>query len=123
MSLNPPLSVAQALKESISSTLQAAIPASIRAATIAPQLAIINQWIDQIPLLLDSPDAINANFLFALRKDLFIGPQFVQCVLGIPVSELPSAFQNFLSLIFKVIEAQKSDRDKPVSKVRLCSLF
>ena len=118
MSLNPPLSVAQALKESIGSTLHAAIPASIRAATIAPQLSIINQWIDQIPLLLDSPDAINANFLFALRKDLFIGPQFVQCVLGIPVSELPSAFQNFLSLIFKVIEAQKSDRDKPVSKVR-----
>jgi hypothetical protein len=120
MSLNPTLSTVQAIKDNILSTLQNhALPASARAAIIAPQLAIVNGWAEQIPLVLDNPDApANVNLVFAIRKDLYLAPQFVQCSLSIPSSELPPAFPAFLSMILKLIGAQKTDKDKPVTKVR-----
>lgn len=124
MSLNPSFATVQTLKESILHTLQNhALPASVRAATIAPQLAIVNQWSDQIPLVLDNSDApATVNLVFAIRKDLYLGPQFIQCVLGIPSTELPPAFPAFLSMILKLIGAQKTDKDKPVI-VKVRSLF
>jgi hypothetical protein len=118
MTLDPSFVTATAIKDSIAITAQSTLPASVRAAAIAPQLAIINQWADQIPMVLYGPDgATNANLIFAIRKDLFISPQFLQCVLGIPVSELPSPFQGFLSMILKLIGAQKPDKEKSPSKV------
>jgi len=119
MALNPPLSTVLAIKDSIASTLQnAALPVGARAAIIAPQLAMVNQWADQIPLVLDNPDApANVNLVFAIRKDLYVGPQFFQCVLGANGFELPPAFAAFLAMIAKLIGAQKTDRDKPPLKV------
>jgi hypothetical protein len=123
MSLNPPLSTIQVIKDHILVTLQTtALPASARADMIATQLSIVNQWADQIPLVLDNPDApASANLVFAIRKDLFVAPQFVQFVLGIPAVELPPAFSAFLSMIHKLIGAQKVDKEKPVIKV--CQYF
>jgi len=125
MSLIPSLTTVLTIKESISHTLQNhALPASMRAAIIAPQLAIVNQWSDQIPLVLDNPDAPgNANAIFAIRKELYAAPQFVQCVLGVPAVELPPAFPAFLSMILKLIGAQKVDREKPSLKVRPYTLL
>lgn len=119
MTLDPSLDTVQAIKDSIFATLQNhALPVSARAAIIAPQLAIVNQWSDQIPLVLEHPDAPTpVNLVFAIRKDLYTAPQFVYCVLGIPALELPPAFPAFLSMILKLIGAQKSDKDKPLVKV------
>jgi len=58
-----------------------------------------------------------ANLVFAIRKDLFIGPQFNQSVLGIPLAELPTPFQEFLNFIHKLIEAQMKDKEKSPIKV------
>lgn len=125
MSLNPSLSTAQFVKDSIAVTVQnTSLPASARAACIAPQLAIINQWADQIQLVLTNPDApANVNLVFAIRKDLYQAPLFSQNVLGIPVLELPPAFAAFQSLIHKLISAQKTDKEKPPVKVTLLSLI
>ena len=125
MTLNPTLATVLAIKDNIASTVQnVALPASTRAALIAPQLAMVNQWTDQIPLVLDNPDApASVNLVFAIRKDLFAGPQFFQCVLSTPGSELSPAFAAFLSMISKLIGAQKTDRDKPPLKVRLPSFL
>ena len=118
MSLNPSLTTVLTIKESILHTLQNhALPASTRAAIIAPQLAIVNQWSDQIPLVLEPDVPGNANAIFAIRKDLYAAPQFTQCVLGVPATELPPAFSAFLSMILKLIGAQKVDKEKPVPKV------
>ena len=120
MSLNPSLVTVQSIKDSISLTVQnQAIPAVSRAAIIAPQLALVNQWVDQIHLVLENSDApANVNLVFAIRKDLYTAPHFVSSVLGIPASELPPPFAAFLSMIVKLIGAQKSDKEKPVVKVR-----
>ena len=124
MTLDPSLVTVQSIKDNILHTLQNhALPANARAACIAPQLAVVNQWSDQLPLVLDNPDApANVNLVFAIRKDLYLGPHFIQNVLGIPSAELPPAFASFLSMIHKLIGAQKTDRDKPLVKVRLCVL-
>ena len=118
MTLDPNFDTATAIKDNIAITVQSTLPASVHAASIAPQLAIINQWAEQIPTVLNGPDgSANANLIFAIRKDLFIAPQFIQCVLGIPVSDLPIDFQGFLSMILKLIGAQKPDKEKPPIKV------
>ena len=92
----------------------------MRAATIAPQLALVNQWSDQIPLLVDSADSpAGVNLVFAIRKDLYVAPQFTQCILGIPASDLPPAFPAFLAMIFKLIGAQKTENKPPVKVCRL----
>ena len=120
MSLNPSYNTVLAIKESISNTSQNhALPSSARAAIIAPQLAMVNQWADQIPLVLDNPDApATVNLVFAIRKDLFVAPQFVRCALGIPLSELPPAFSSFMSMIHKLIGAQKTEKEPIPVKVR-----
>jgi len=125
MTLNPSPATVQFVKDSIVSTLQnTALPASARAACIAPQLAIVNQWADQIPLVISNSDApATVNLVFAIRKELYAAPQFVHCVLGIPATELPPAFSAFLSMIFKLIEAQKNDKEKSVPKVRFRLLY
>lgn len=119
MSLEPCLATVQLVKDSICSTLQnTAVPVGARAACIAPQLAIVNQWADQIPLVLENPDApANVNLVFAIRKDLFVAPQYVHSVLGIPGTDLPPPFASFLAMILKLIGAQKSDKEKPTVKV------
>lgn len=123
--LNPTPDTVQAIKDSIVATLQNhALPASARAAIIAPQLAIVNQWSDQIPLVLENSDApATVNLVFAIRKDLYNAPQFIHCVLGIPATELPPAFSAFMSMILKLIEAQKTDKEKPPVKVCISTLF
>ena len=119
MSLVPCLATVQLVKDSICHTLQNTTGSlTDRAAFIAPQLAIVNQWADQIPLVLENPDApANVNLVFAIRKDLFVAPQYVHSVLGIPAVELPPPFAAFLSMILKLIGAQKSDKEKPAVKV------
>ena len=120
MTLNPSLATVQSIKDNILHTLQNhALPASARAASIAPQLSVVNQWADQIPLVLDNPEApASVNLVFAIRKDLYVAPLFAQCALGIPASELPPAFTAFMSMIHKLIGAQKTDKEKPLPKVR-----
>jgi hypothetical protein len=120
MSLDPSPAAVQGLKDGISSISQLALPATVRAASIAPQLALVNKWVDHIPAVLESPnssDSINA--IFAIRKELFTGPQFSQCTLGIPLSDLPTPFQAFLNFIHKLIEAQKPEKEKTPVKVRI----
>lgn len=121
MTLHPSITVVQSIKDVILSISQNhMLPASMRAALIATQLAIVNDWSDQINLVLDHPDApAPVNLVFAIRKDLFTAPQFMQSVLGIPSSELPPAFPAFLAMILKLIGAQKTDKEKPVVKVCL----
>jgi hypothetical protein len=125
MTLNPTLATVLAIKDNISNIVQnVALPVSTRADLIAPQLAMVNQWVDQIPLVLDNPDApASVNLVFAIRKDLFVAPQFFQCVLSTPGTELHPAFSAFLSLISKLIGAQKTDREKPPPKVRFDLYF
>jgi hypothetical protein len=91
----------------------------MRAALIGPQLAMVNEWSDQTSLVLDHPEAPTpVNLVFAIRKELFIATQYTQCFLCVPASELPPAFPAFLAMILKLIGAQKTDKDKPVVKVR-----
>ena len=95
-----------------------ALPASMRAALIGPQLAMVNEWSDQINLVLEHPEAPTpVNLVFTICKDLFVAPQFVQCLLGVPVTELPPAFSVFLAMILKLIGTQKTDKEKPAVKV------
>jgi hypothetical protein len=117
MPLKPTLATVQALKDVVLALVQ--IPntsPSTRAGLIATQLETVNQWSSQIPLLLEGPDATaNANAVFAIRKELFAAPLFKNCVLGLNLSDLPPAFQDFVTFISKLILAQKPD--KPVTKV------
>ena len=61
----------------------------------------------------------SVNLVFAIRKDLFAGPQFSQSVLGPVLADLPTSFQDFVSFIQKLIEAQKTEKDKVLPKVRI----
>ena len=72
----------------------------------------------KINLVLNHPEApAPVNLVFAIHKDLFIAPQYTQCILGVPATELPSAFLAFLAMILKLIGAQKTEKEKPVVKV------
>jgi hypothetical protein len=119
MSLHPSILNVQSIKDNILSVLQNhALPASLRASLIGPQLAMVNEWSDQINLVLEHSEApAPVNLVFAIRKDLFVAPQFVQCFLGVPAAELPPAFPAFLAMILKLISAQKTDKEKPPVKV------
>jgi hypothetical protein len=121
--LNPPFQVVSTIKTSIANALATDLPSEVRAGMIAPLLTQVNQWANQVSAMVDQPGTpIHANIVFAIRKDLFVAPQFNQCVLGIPLTELPPPFAEFLNFIHKLIEAQKSDKDKTPPKV-LLSLF
>lgn len=90
---------------------------------IAPLLSSVNLWSTQIPALLDGTGSSSSlNLVFAIRKDLFVAPQFVQSIMGIPLADLPAPFQEFISFIHKLIDAQKTDKDKVPQKVRLSFL-
>jgi len=118
MSLHPAISTVQTVKDNIASVIQNhGLTPGMRASLIGPQLAIVNEWSDQINLVLDHPEApAPVNLVFAIRKDLFIAPQYTHCVLlG---TELPPSFSAFLAMILKLIGAQKNDKEKPVVKVR-----
>ena len=106
------------IKTSISNTLQANLPPDVLVNAIAPLLVSVNEWSTQIPAMLEGngPSA-SANLVFAIRKDLFGGPPFSQTTFGIATAELPQAFQDFMSFIRDLIEAQKVDREKPVQRV------
>lgn len=123
--LDPPIATVQSLKANITSALQAvALPATMRADAIAPLLASINKWATQIPLMLDTPSSpASANLVFAIRKELFVAPAFTQSVFGLPPTALPPPFQEFLSFILCLIEAQKPPKDKAVARVRFSQLL
>jgi len=118
-SLNPSYNAVCSIKSSITTTLSTELAPEVRAEMIAPQLAQVNQWSSQIPLLLEStvsPTPIN--IIFAIRKDLFLAPFFTQSSLGIAPADLPSPFHDFLAFITKLNEAQKLGKDKIPPKVR-----
>jgi len=101
-----------------------ALPASMRAALIGPQLAMVNEWSDQTNLVLEHSEApAPVNLVFAIRKDLFISPQYTQCSIGVLAAELPPAFPAFLAMILKLIGAQKTDKEKPIVKVCLLMFY
>jgi hypothetical protein len=116
--LYPSFQTMASLKTSIQNTLKLDVPPDALANVVAPLVSTVNQWSTQIPLLLDnSGSATNVNLIFAIRHDLFVAPRYTQNVFGLPLSDLPAPFQEFVAFIHKLIEAQKSD--KPVPKVRL----
>jgi hypothetical protein len=122
--LNPSYATIAVIRTSIQNTLKADLPADVMVNAIAPLLTSVNQWSSQIPAVLESSGPLScANLVFGIRKDLFISPLSSSSVMGIPLSNLPAPFQEFMNFIYKLIEAQKSERDKPVSKVRLYRSF
>jgi hypothetical protein len=58
----------------------------------------------------------SVNLVFAICKDLFVGPQYTQSVLGTALASLPLPFQHFATFIQQLIKAQKV-RDKAIPKV------
>jgi hypothetical protein len=81
---------------------------------VSPLLTIVNQWSTQIPQLLhenNAPESVN--LIFSIRKDLFVAPNYMKSILNIPVSELPTPFQEFQAFILSLIKAQKNDRNEP----------
>jgi hypothetical protein len=120
VTLDPSLATVQLLRAGISTSLQSSLPLELRAKTIVPFLASVNQWASQIPAMLNSSNnPAAANLVFSIRKELFLPPSFQQSIFGIPITDLPSEFQDFLSLIHRLIDAQKSDKDKPLVRVSL----
>ncbi|MDX6296098.1 MAG: hypothetical protein QOH50_5492 [Kribbellaceae bacterium] len=120
--LNPSLSVAQNMKNSISGVLQSDFPGETRALMIAPLLTSFNKWSTQIPFMLEGTGhSASANLVFSVRKELFHAPAFSTCTLGIPLKELPQAFTEFLEFIQKLQDAQRLEKDKVILKVH--SLF
>jgi hypothetical protein len=122
--LNPTFLTVTALKNAIAGILKADLTPEALATSIAPSLIIINKWSTQIPLMLEgSVPLVNANLIFSIRKDLFIGPLFNQATFGTPLSNLPPPFQEFVTFINKLIDAQRVDKDKVVAKVLPSLIF
>jgi len=120
MSLHPSISTVQSVKDNISSVMQNhMLSPGMHASLIGPQLAMVNEWSDQINLVLDHPEAPSpVNLVIAIFKDLFIAPQYTQFSLtGVPTANLPLAFPAFLTMILKLIGTQKTDKEKPIVKV------
>jgi hypothetical protein len=116
--LDPSTDAMALIRSSIQSTLRTNLPASLIANSIAPMLSQVNQWSNQIPSLFDSSGpSTGLNIVFGIRKDLFIGPPYVKTVFGLNVADLPNVFQDFLSFTTKLIDLQKSDKEKSSSKV------
>ena len=114
--LSPSLSAMATVRSSIQSCMKMELSADQQASVIAPLLSTVNQWSSQLPILLEGTSPLN--LVFSICKDLFIAPSFSQCVLGISLVDLPAPFQEFVTFIQKLIEAQKSDKDKTSSKVK-----
>ena len=118
-SLNPSYATIATIRTSIQNTLKADLPPTILATLIAPNLTAVNQWSSQIPAVLEgSGPSSGANLVFAIRKDLFIAPPFLQSVMGIPLPDLPAPFQEFMNFIHELIDIQKVEREKPTPRVR-----
>ena len=118
--LSPAYQAIVSIRSSIQAALKYDLPIEQRAKLIAPLLATVNLWAPQIPVMVEGPGpSPSANLVFAIRKDLFTGAQFAQNVLGLAALNLPPAFQDFLSFIQQLIEAQKVDKEKVVPKVRI----
>ena len=117
--LNPSLATMTAFKNTIVSTLKNDLPSEVLANAVAPILSCVNQWSTQIPALLEGTGNTNgANMIFAIRKELFVAPQFTTSVLGIALADLPAPFQEFSNFIRDLQDAQRVDRERPVAKVR-----
>ena len=117
--LNPTPAMMAAYKGSIVSTLKNDLPVDVLASTVAPILTCVNQWASQIPAMLEGPSpSPNANIIFAIRKELFQPPQYINNIFGKPLSELPAPFQEFANFIRDLQDAQKVERERPVVKVR-----
>ena len=118
--LDPPYQTISTIRNSIQSTLKTGLPNKVLVDAIAPFISTVNLWSTQIPAVLDGNGSVTCvNLVFAIRKDIFVAPLFTQNVFGLPVSELPAVYHEFHSFIQKLIEAQKSDKEKPPPKVRL----
>jgi hypothetical protein len=115
--LSPSFSAMATVRSSIQNCMKMELSTEQQASVIAPLLSTVNQWSSQLPTLLEGTGALN--LVFSIRKDLFTAPSYSQCVLGISLTDLPSPFQEFVGFIQKLIEAQKSDKDKAPSKVRI----
>ena len=90
------------------------------AAVISPLLDRVNEWSGQIPIMLaGSGMSASANLIFAIRKDLFVAPQYTLSIFGSALVDLPLPFQAFVSFIHKLIEAQKVDKEKTAPKASL----
>jgi hypothetical protein len=117
--LVPPYSTIATIHTTIQNTLKAELPPNLVINAIAPYLTSVNQWASQIPALLEGPGpSASANLVFAIRKDLFVAPQFTQSVMGPSMADLPAPFQEFLAFIRKLIDAQKPDKERSLPKVR-----
>jgi hypothetical protein len=89
------------------------MPQDNKISAIAPMLNSVNMWSSQIPVMLEGASApASANLVFAIRKDLFVGPTYTQFVFDVSVCDLPASFQEFGLFTHSLIEAQKSDKDK-----------
>lgn len=109
--LNPSYATIATIRSSIQNTLKTDLPSEMLINAISPFLISVNQWSTQIPSMLDgvgSPASVN--LVFAIRKDLFVAPQFTQTVMGTALADLPAPFQEFNSFIHKLIDAQKTDK-------------
>ena len=108
--LNPSHSTMVTIRSSIQNTLKADLPPEMLINAIAPFLTSVNQWSTQIPLIIEGTGSSSVNLIFAIRKDLFVAPQFTQSVMGTALADLPAPFQEFISFIHKLIDAQKTDK-------------
>lgn len=116
--LNPTLATIATVRGSIQTALKVDLPANLIVNGIAPYLSSVNLWSNQIPTMLEGAGpSTSANLVFAIRKDLFLPPQFTQSILGIALAELPAPFQEFVAFTHKLIEAQKNDKEKSTPKV------
>jgi len=96
------------------------LPPDLMANAIAPHLTSVVQWASQIPAMLEGSDSPSAaNLVFAIRKDLFHAPLFSHSVMGTALVDLPAPFQEFTNFIHRVIDMQRSEREKPFVKVSL----
>ena len=118
-SLSPSYQTIVSVRSSIKVALKAETPVEQRALHIAPLLSTVNLWSSQIPIMVEGPGpSPSTNLVFSIRKNLFPGAQFAQSIFRLALSELPSAFHDFLSFIHKLIEVQRGEKDKPVPKVK-----
>jgi hypothetical protein len=122
--LVPSHQIVNTIRMFIQGSLKLELPPDMQASIIAPLLSTVNQWSTQIPLLIEGtgfPSSVN--LVFAICKDLFIGPAHNKTSFGMEVSKLPTPFQEFSSFIHKLIEAQHIEKEKPIPKVHCTQSF
>lgn len=117
--LNPSYATIGIIRTLIQNTLKMDLPPDLMANAIAPYLTSVTQWSSQISTMLEGSDSPSAaNLVFAIRKDVFNAPPYSHSVMGTPLVDLPAPFQEFMNFIHRVIEMQKSEKEKPIGKVR-----